>query len=212
MSNGTDGGAAGGSGVGAGTAQAGALSSLESTLNEIEQIINILNAIDGFTSRSVVCEIDNVCGQTLTYNSNSMNHGGLSHALPPQSIANQGAGSFGAGSSGVAVGVEGYVTYNVDDGRGSRFIVHFDNPELGGNSADCSVISPISNRYFTNAIAGGGNTNALMRFIIGNLVPPFSLKVFLNNTKPAGFNPSAPMTSIRSLQPPVTSIRAFMRV
>lgn len=211
MSNGGDGGAAGGSGVSSGTGQADALSQLEQTLNEIEQVINILNQIDGFTSRSVACEIDNVSGQTLTYDTNSMNHGGLSSSLPPASIANNTAGAFGAGSSGVLVGVEGYVTYDIGDGVGSKFIVHFDNPELGGNSADCSVVnSPIVNIYFTKAITGNGNTGAHMRYILGRLNPPFSLRAFLNNTRPSGFDPNAPTTSLRSLG--ATSIKSFMKV
>ncbi len=212
MSNGTnDGGAAGGSGASSGTGQANSLSQLASTLNEVEQIINILNEIDNFTSRSVVCEIDNVCGYTLTYDTNSMNHGGLGSSLPPASIANNAVGVFGAGSSGVLVGVEGYVTYDIGDGAGSKFIVHFDDPEVGGNSADCSVISsPIPNIYFTKSIAGNGNNGAHMRYILGRLNPPFSLRAFLNNTRPSGFNPNAPTTSLRSLG--VTSLKAFMKV
>jgi hypothetical protein len=114
MSNGTggaDGGAAGGSGQSAGVTNAGLLSQLVTTLNEIAQIASALNTIDNFTSRSVVCEIDNVCGQTLTYASNSMDHGGLGSNLPPVSIANESAGLFGAGSSGFLVGVEGHGAY-----------------------------------------------------------------------------------------------------
>jgi hypothetical protein len=51
-----------------------------------------------------------------------------------------------------------------------------------------------------------------MRYILGHLNGPYSLRVFLRNARPTGFDPSASSTSIRALQPPVTSIGALMRV
>jgi hypothetical protein len=51
-----------------------------------------------------------------------------------------------------------------------------------------------------------------MRYILGELNGPFSLRTFLQNARPTGFDPNAPVISIRGLQPPVTSIRSLMRV
>jgi hypothetical protein len=204
--SGSDGGTAGGSGA------ASALSLANQVKSTVEDIIKIVNDIVNVTSRSVVCEIDNVCGHTLNFDSDSFDHGGFGPDLPPASVADKANGLFSAGSSGVLVGVEGRVTYIIDDGRGSRFTIHFDNPELGSNSGDCSVDSPIANTYFTRAIIGHGNNGAQMRYILGHLNGPYSLRVFLSNARPIGFDPSASSTSIRALQPPVTSIGALMRV
>lgn len=222
MSNGNgggDGGAAGGSGVSAGTSSAGVLAGLASTLKQFVDIANALSTIDGFTSRSVVCEIDNVCGHALNFESSSFDHGGFGSNLPEFSLADQKPGLFGAGSSGFLVGVEGHVTYGIDDGSGSKLVVHFDNPEVGGNSSDCHVESPISNTYFTNSITGNGNQAAHMRYIVGRVNPPFSLKAFLKNTKPSGFNPGSAATSIRSLPSAAAviaagklSLKSFMNV
>ena len=210
MSNGdgSDGGTAGGSGAGNIKQIA---DQIAGTLDDIKKIIEDLGNLFG---RSVVCEIDNVCGHTLNHNSDSFGplEGGFGPDLPLASIADKNHGLFSAGSSVPGRGVEGYVTYIIDDGAGSRFIVHFDNPEAGSNSGDCSVDSPISNRYFTQAIIGSGNNGAHMRYILGQLSPPFSLKTFLQNAKPTGFDPNASSHSIRAIQPPVTSIRGLMRV
>lgn len=211
MSNGGDGGTAGGSGIGSVQQAADTLSQLASTLDNIKKIVDDLGGF-GLGNRSVVCEIDNVCGHTLNFDSNSFDHGGFGSDLPPASVADKSSGLFGAGSSGFLTGVEGRVVYAIDDGAGSRLTVHFDNPELGSNSGDCNVDSVISNRYFTKAIIGTGNTGARMRYILGELNPPFSLKTFLQNAKPDGFDPNAPVISIRGLRPPVTSIRSLMRV
>jgi hypothetical protein len=197
--NGGDGGPAGGTGKGAGTSDAGVLAGLATTLSEIVEIAKALETIDGLTARSVVCEIDNVCGHALNFESSNFDHGGFGSNVPEFSIADQKPSLFGAGSSGILVGVEGHVTYGIDDGRGSKLIVHFDNPEVGGNSSDCHVEGPIANAYFTNSITGNGDNGAHMRYIVGHFNPPFSLKVFLRNTKPSGFNPGAATTSIRSL-------------
>lgn len=209
--SGSDGGTAGGSGIGSIQQASDAISQLKSTLDNITKIVDDLGQF-GLGNRSVVCEIDNVCGHTLNFVSNSFDHGGFGPDLPPASVADKSTGLFGAGSSGFLTGVEGRVIYTIDDGAGSRFTVHFDNPEIGGNSGDGTVDSVISNRYFTKAIIGTGNNGARMRYILGELNPPFSLKTFLQNAKPSGFDPNSPVISIRRLQPPVTSIRSLMRV
>src|ERR1043166_8098081 len=121
MSNGnggSDGGAAGGSGKNAGTSSADSLSNLATTLEEVVRIAKALDTIDGLTHRSVVCEIDNVCGHTLTFESSNFDHGGFGSDSPQFSIEDQKQNVFGGGSSGLLVGVEGNVTYAVDDGRG----------------------------------------------------------------------------------------------
>jgi hypothetical protein len=211
MSNGGDGGTAGGSGIGSIQQAAETLSQLQSTLDTISKIIDDLGSF-GLGNRSVVCEIDNVCRHALNFDSSNFDHGEFGPDLPPASVADKSSGLFGAGSSGFLTGVEGRVFYTIDDGVGSRLTVHFDNPEVGSNSGDCNVDSVISNRYFTKAIIGGGNNGARMRYILGQLNGPFSLRTFLNNAMPSGFDPNAPIISIRGLQPPVTSIRSLMRV
>lgn len=204
-----DGGAAGGSGLAAGQSLA---DEIKSTADDIVKIVNDIQNLDDVTSRSVVGEIDNVCGHTLNFESNHFDHGGFGPDLPAASINDKKSALFNAQSSGFLVGVEGFVTYDLDDGAGSRFTIHFDNPEVGSNSGDCSVEGAVSNRYFTKAITGSGNHGAHMRYIIGQLNGPFSLRAFLTNTMPSGFDPNAPFTSIRNLQPPVTSISSFMKV
>src|SRR5580700_1404860 len=154
---GGDGGPAGGSGVNAGMANASFLAQLAATTDEIVRIAKDLDTIDGFTHRSVVCEIDNVCGHTLKFETPNFDHGGFGSDLPHFSIEDQKTDVFGAGSSGLGVGVEGHITYGIDDGKGSTFTIHFDDPEVGDNSGDCRVDSAISNTYFTGSIIGNGN-------------------------------------------------------
>lgn len=103
MSNGGDGGTAGGSGVGSIQQGADALSQLASTLSTIQKIIDDLGGF-GLGSRSVVCEIDNVSGHTLDFDSNTFDHGGFGPDLPPASVAGQSSGLFSARSTGVATG------------------------------------------------------------------------------------------------------------
>jgi hypothetical protein len=57
-----------------------------------------------------------------------------------------------------------------------------------------------------------------MRYIIGRLNPPFSLKAFLQNTKPSGVDLAAPATSIRALPSAAAviasgklSVKSFMK-
>ncbi|HTS25591.1 MAG TPA: hypothetical protein VMH81_06935 [Bryobacteraceae bacterium] len=215
-----DGGDAGGSGKSAGTQSSSALSAVADTVSQVLTIVKSLEALDAFTERSVVCEIDNVSGHKLNFDSSGFDHGGLGADLPPASIDDQKSGIFSARSSGLLTGVQGHVTYTIDDGRGSKFNVSFENPEAGGNSSECGVDSPISNAYFSNSITGNGNHGAHMRYTVGPLHGPFSLKAFLQNTKPSGFEPEAPSTSVRGLDDakgPIAagnrfSVRAFMRV
>jgi|SRR5271167_3196347 len=214
-----DGGDAGGSGKSSGSESGTVLSSATTTVSQILTIVKALESLDGFTERSVVCEIDNVSGHKLNFESSGFDHGGLGGDLPPVSIDDQKSGIFSARSSGVLTGVEGHVTYTIDDGRGSKFTVNFDNPEGGGNSCSCGVDSPISNTYFSNSITGNGNHGAHMRFVIGHLNPPFSLKAFLRNTRPEGFDPAAQFASIRDMKAASQvaaggniSIKAFIRV
>jgi hypothetical protein len=196
------------------------LSELAATASQVVQIAKALETLDELTHRSVVCEIDNVSGRTLTFLSSDFDHGGFGSALPPTSIPDQKPGLFGAGSSGVLVGVEGHATYGIDDGKGSALTVHFDNPEIGNNSSDSTVDSPISNTYFTFTITGNGNKGAHMRYVLGRLNPPFSFRTFLKNANPSGFDPAAPSTSTRSLQSAADilattgklSLRSLMRV
>ena len=219
MANG-DGGDAGGSGKSAGTESGTVLSAAATTVSQLLTIVKSLEAIDTFFERSVVCEIDNVSGHRLNLESSGFDGGGFGDDLPPASIDDQKSGIFSARSSGAGTGVQGHVTYTIDDGRGSKFAVNFDNPEAGGNSSDCGVDSPISNAYFSNSINGNGNHGAHMRYVIGRLNAPFSLKAFLKNTKPSGFDQAAQFTAVRSLNDasgPIAggnkfSVKAFMRV
>jgi hypothetical protein len=213
-----DGGDAGGSGKGSGSDSGTVLSSAATTVTQLLTIVKGLEALDGFTDRSVACEIDNVSGHRRNLESSNFDHGGFSD-LPPTSIDDQKSGLFSARSSGVLVGVQGQVTYTIADGHGSKVSVSFDNPEAGGNSCDCSMDSPISNTYFTTSITGNGNHGAHMRFVIGHLNPPFSLKAFLKNTKPEDFDPAAPSTDLRSLKAVVEALsgngfsaKRFMKV
>jgi hypothetical protein len=72
---GADGGPAGGSGKNDSTASGDFLSQLATTLEEVVRIAKALDTIDGLTHRSVVCEIDNVCGHTLNFESSNFDHG-----------------------------------------------------------------------------------------------------------------------------------------
>jgi hypothetical protein len=216
-----DGGDAGGSGKGAGTESGTVLSGAATTVSQVLTIVKSLDALEGFTERSVVCEVDNVSGHRLDFESSGFDHGGFGGDLPPESIDDQKSGIFSARSSGLLTGVQGHVTYTIADGRGSKFAVNFDNPEaFGTNSSDCGVDSSISNTYFTLSITGNGNHGAHMRFVIGRLNAPFSLKAFLKNTKPSGFDQEAPATAVRSLsdasvnlaQGNKFSVKTFMRV
>jgi hypothetical protein len=214
-----DGGDAGGSGKGAGMESGTVLSAVATTVSQVLSIVKSLEALEGFTERSVVCEIDNVSGHRLNFESSGFDHGGFGADLPPESVDDQKSGIFSARSSGVATGVQGHVTYTIDDGRGSKFGVNFDNPEVGGNSSDCGVDSSISNAYFTSSITGNGNHGAHMRYVIGHLNAPFSLKSFLKNTKPEGFDPAAQFTTMRSLKAVVEALpgdgfsaKRFMKV
>ena len=214
-----DGGDAGGTGKSSGSDSGTVLSGAATTVSQVLIIVKGLEALDGFTERSVACEIDNVSGKKLNFESSGFDHGGFGADLPPREIEDQKSGIFSARSSGLLTGVQGHVTYTIDDGRGSKFTVNFDNPEAGGNSSDCSVDSPISNCYFSNSVTGNGNHGAHMRFVIGHLNPPFSLKAFLKNTKPEGFDPGTKFTSVRTLKAATDilsakelSVKTFIRV
>jgi hypothetical protein len=60
-----DGGDAGGSGKGAGTESGTVLSGAATTVSQVLTIVKGLDALEGFTERSVVCEVDNVSGHGL---------------------------------------------------------------------------------------------------------------------------------------------------
>src|SRR5580704_12228807 len=102
--SGSDGGTAGGSGIGSIQQASDAISQLKSTLDNITKIVDDLGQF-GLGNRSVVCEIDNVCGHTLNFDSNNFDHGGFGPDLPPASVADKSTGLFGAGSSGFLTGV-----------------------------------------------------------------------------------------------------------
>src|SRR5262245_62041132 len=122
MADSKDGGAAGGSGKIETEGIAEAVARIAKTIEDVNRIIKGLTEFDEVTSRSVVCEIDNVSCRTLRFEDNNFDHGGLQD-LPPPSITDKSAGLFSARSSGVFVGVQGTVTYTIDDAKGSRFVV-----------------------------------------------------------------------------------------
>jgi hypothetical protein len=83
---------------------------------------------------------------------------GLSHGIwaqgggqvPPGNIAPQTSAVFGAESSGIATGVEGFANYAViSQGANIGWVyIYFDNPFIGSNEVKCSTSSP--NDFFCN--------------------------------------------------------------
>lgn len=82
--------------------------------------------------RTVIVEIVNLTSRILTKGGDHFDHGGFSATLPAAVIPPFRSDVFAAESGGVAVGVEGWVTYTAEGAK--DFTVHFDDPFLGSNS------------------------------------------------------------------------------
>lgn len=80
---GSDGGTAAGSGAGAGQSIADQIKAL---LDDLVKMKDDIQNLDDAMSRSVVCEIDNVCRHTLNFESDHFDHGGYGPDVAPASI------------------------------------------------------------------------------------------------------------------------------
>jgi hypothetical protein len=108
---------------------------------------------DSFTTRRsvVVTLVNSYPGQMWLY-SYQLDHGRWS-LLPPDEIDPGGRGVWASVSNGLFTGTEGWAAFTVygfDDGD---FLVHWDNPFIGGNTFECFPPAPLE----CNVSSSGGN-------------------------------------------------------
>src|SRR5262249_37318947 len=132
-----------------------------------EDVVNAIGDIIKESNRSVVVEVDNLLPVRLTLVSSDHDHGGFDTTLPHGTIVPRSFDVFGSRSSGFLTGTEGHITYRFND---RTFFIHWDNPEAGGNTADCHVEPPDA-RFEAITITGNGN-NSHTRFIIADTQQP----------------------------------------
>jgi hypothetical protein len=136
------------------------------TLSDLKGILDQLNK-----PRSVVCIVNNVTDEPLTFSSGTNDHGGFATSPPPV-INARSAAAFGAQSSSGALftGTEGRVRYAGPDGMGVTF--HWDDPWAGGNSSDASLDGNFG-RYVAWSETGSGDSGAQTQFVL--LQMPFEI-------------------------------------
>jgi len=180
-----------------------AANTIKATAEAIKLVVDLLSS-----DRTVVLEVNNVSNATLHLGPTTHKHGGFSPppdiTIPPKTTK-----VFGSQSSGIAVGTEGSVTYNIDGVN--RFTISWNNPffnPFGSNSCDDIVEGATRNRYVSFSISGNGN-HAQMRFMIGNRPAPYSVRQIM------GTETGSDLTlGLRRLIPPNRrgSLRHFMNV
>jgi hypothetical protein len=157
-------------------AVSGFVHDVRSTLEDIQKIAEILNE-----NRSCTIEVDNNTKLRLQVERRSTSHGKFADPLPQEHIDAEQANVYGAQSDGGSIwtGTEGSVTYMSDSfaPQPIRFILHFDNPYFGSNSAGAIRMGPGCDPLFTVAAdAGAGNQHAPMRFTIAHNLGRFKIR------------------------------------
>jgi hypothetical protein len=132
-----------------------------------EDIVGAVGAAISDSNRSVVVEVDNQLPMRLTFESSDHDHGGFGDVLPKGAIEPMSPDVFGSRSSGFLTGTEGHVFYVFN---GHKLFIHWDNPEVGGNSGDAHV-EPPEPRFQVITIVGNGN-NSHTRFVIADVSCP----------------------------------------
>jgi hypothetical protein len=129
-----------------------------------EDVVSAVGAGLADSNRSVIVEVDNQLPIRLVFDSTDHDHGGFGDILPKGTIEPMSADVYGSRSSGFLTGTEGHVFYRFN---GHKFFIHWDNPEVGGNSSD-SHVEPDDPRFAVLSITGNGN-NSHTRFIIAEV-------------------------------------------
>jgi hypothetical protein len=103
-------------------------------------------------ARSVQCQLSNQTDAPFTYVSDHHNHGDFTDPwYPPAVIAPGEIGEWRTESGGFMTGTEGHVRYSTvvrdADGGHVEFIeAHWDNPFIGGNNSDISVVEDFTGK------------------------------------------------------------------
>lgn len=136
------------------------MSELFSVIGDIEGWIKEFNP-----AHSAAVEVVNQTSVELKYVNAAHSHGDFGSKLPATSIAAGDSDQFVSGSAAgsVGTGCEGTVTYRTPDGD-LEWTIHWDNPFMGSNSADCTPDGS-GDPYQGLAQHGGGN-DAQFRFTL----------------------------------------------
>jgi hypothetical protein len=150
------------------------------TVRAADDLISAVSNLVPTDSRSIVVEVNNLTKHTLSHVTDNFNHGGFGPTLPQGLIRPMQTDVFSVISDGIATGVEGSLTYLSDGIDG--LLVGFDNPFLGGNSANVVVSTSLSPELsLVSAISTGNRSHA--RYVL------FPKDLSNLSTTKIGFNP-----------------------
>lgn len=138
---------------------------------------DLLDRVDTLGERSILGEVDNLTGSTLTLAGDHHESGGFTSSLPPDTIAPRANGLFGSKNKFPTEGTVGSVTYRTDDG--TTILCGWNNPFLGDNKINYAVGGAHPGRFDCRIACGAGNHAAHMRWVVFPLGPPYSLRQFL---------------------------------
>ena len=132
----------------------------------IREVGNLLDSQE----RSIVVEVANLTGRTLTKVGHTFDGGGFGPTLPQATIPPAMSNVFSVRSSGLATGVDAMVTYHAD-GAG-EFSVACDNPFVGTNSVNV-FSNPNADQFLSilGATSNGNHSHARFDVIEKSRVP-----------------------------------------
>ncbi|MEO8079509.1 MAG: peptidoglycan-binding domain-containing protein [Caldimonas sp.] len=122
-------------------------------------------------------EIDDDSGKTM-----GIAHGEFQEFPPSQIKADDQGSRFVAANKETdllivkvrTAGIEGFVRYFIDDKK-TAWVLHFNNPRVGSNSADARLEGPNAANFETPKVAQGGGNDAKFLYVLnpkGGAVPP----------------------------------------
>ena len=127
-----------------------------------------------FGVRSVVISVGNQTPIQLTRLTDHHESGGF-QKNPGSQIGPMGNDVFSSQSTNGAEGTIGSVTYT---GPGITILVGWNNPRVGSNNTNTTLIGPASSRYLLVRQTGSGNENAQMVYALG-IHPTYQVRASL---------------------------------
>ena len=127
--------------------------------------------------RASLSEIDDDSGRTM-----GIAHGEYQEFPPSQIKAEDQSAKFSAANKETdlvivtvrTAGVEGFVRYFIDEQK-TAWVLHFNNPRVGNNTADSRLEGPNAAQFETPSVVKGGGNNAKFLYVLnrkGGTVPP----------------------------------------
>ena len=135
------------------------LKKIAETVRAADDLISAVGGLVPTDSRSIVVEVNNLTKHTLSHVTDNFAHGGFGPTLPQGLIRPMQTDVFSVISDGIGTGVEGSLTYLSDGVDG--LLIGFDDPFLGGNSANVTVSSTLSPELrLVSSISTGNRSHA----------------------------------------------------